>query len=307
MAAHLPTVGILFPGEMGSTLGRHLLSRGVRVVTTLEGRSARSAQLSQAAGLEMLDSVCEVVTQADVLVSVVTPAAATAVARRVATELPMRRGRTLYVDINSVSPGTVTNVKAILERPDVDFVDGSIHGLASRFIGNGTLYLSGPSATEVAELFGDPPRTVLLGDEVGRASLLKMLIGGVNKGLVALLLELSELALAEGMLDEFWTVCRAAYPGVMEPFERLLPTYPWHAGRRAEEMAELELTESAAGQEPIMATAARILLERASQTPREMETLVDRLASTGMREVGPTHAPESRRDLRAALLRRPDR
>lgn len=287
-APHL-TVGILFPGEMGSTLGRLLLSRGVHVVTTLEGRSDRSARLCHAAGLEVLDSVREVVRHAEVLVSVVTPAAATAVAQRVASELPMRHGRTLYVDINSVSPATVARVRSILDRPGLELVDASIHGLASRLIGEGTLYLSGPAAAEVAALFGSPPRSVLLGDEVGRASLLKMLIGGVNKGLVALLLELSDVALIDGMLDEFWAVCRVSYPGVMEPFERLLPTYPRHAARRGEEMAELELTVSAAGRQPVMATAVRTLLERTSRSPGNLETLVDRLTATGLQQLGPTH------------------
>ena len=285
-----PTVGILYPGEMGSTLGRHLLSRGVRVVTTLEGRSKRSARLSTAAGLEALDSVCDVVTQADVLFSVVTPAASTALARRVAAELPNRRGRTLFVDVNSISPVTLAEVRSILDRPSVDLVDASIHGLASRFIGDGTLYLSGPAAAEVAALVGRPPRTVILGDEVGRASLLKMLIGGVNKGLVALMLELSQAALEEGMLDEFWAVCRSAYPGVMEPFERLLPTYPAHAGRRAEEMGELALTVSAAGLEPVMAAAVRAVIERAARRPRDLETLADRLTSASHRQRGPNRA-----------------
>jgi 3-hydroxyisobutyrate dehydrogenase-like beta-hydroxyacid dehydrogenase len=200
----------------------------------------------------------------------------------------MRHGRTLYVDINSVSPVTLEDVRSILARPSVDLVDASIHGLASRFIGDGTLYLSGPAAAEVAALFGSPPRTVILGDEVGRASLLKMLIGGVNKGLVALLLELSEVALEMGMLDEFWAVCRTSYPGVMEPFERLLPTYPVHAGRRAEEMAELELTVSAAGLEPTMATAARSVFERAARASRNVETLSARISVDGPPESGPT-------------------
>jgi 3-hydroxyisobutyrate dehydrogenase-like beta-hydroxyacid dehydrogenase len=71
----------------------------------------------------VLDSVREVVKYADVVVSVVTPAAATAVAQRVASELPMRRGRTLYVDINSVSQVTMLQLKSILDRPNVEGVD----------------------------------------------------------------------------------------------------------------------------------------------------------------------------------------
>ena len=202
-----PKVGILYPGEMGSTLGRLLLSRGIRVVTTLEGRSDRSVRLCREAGLEELDTLGDVVTQADVVISVVTPAAAMSVARHVAAELSKRRGRTVYVDVNSVSPTTMASIKSVLERPDLELVDASIHGLASTLAGGGGwLYLSGRMAAEVAVLLGSPPKSVVLGDEVGRASLLKMLIGGVNKGLVALLLELSDVALAEGILDEFWDV-----------------------------------------------------------------------------------------------------
>ena len=280
LTASPPTVGILFPGEMGSTVGRLLLERGARVVTTLEGRSDRSRRLCLDAGLEVLDSLAAVVEASNVLVSVVTPAAATTVAERVAAALPTRPGRTIYVDLNAVSPTTMSMVASILDRPDVDVVDASIHGLASRLIAHGTIYLSGPAAPDVAALIGTPPRTVLLGPEVGRASLMKMLIGGVNKGLVALLLELSEVALEYGVLDEFWGICRASYPGVMEPFERLLPTYPAHIERRGEEMAELELTESTAGKQPIMAAAVRALFLRASTSRTAMETLADRILAT---------------------------
>ena len=276
-----PTVGILYPGEMGSTLGRLLLSRGIRVVTTLEGRSDRSVRMCRESGLEELDSVCEVVTQADVVISVVTPAAAISVAGCVAAELSMRRGRTLYVDVNSVSPTTMATIRSILERPNLELVDASIHGLASTLAGGGgTLYLSGRSAAEVAVLVGSPPESVVLGDDIGRASLLKMLIGGVNKGLVALLLELSDVALGEGMLDEFWAVSRVSYPEVIGLFERLLPTYPRHVARRGEEMAELELTVSAASRTPVMATAIRTLFERTSRSPANLEALVDRMTAS---------------------------
>jgi hypothetical protein len=96
---------------------------------------------------------------------------------------------------------------------------------------------------------------------------------------VALLLELSDAALAEGMLDEFWAVSRVSYPEVMGLFERLLPTYPRHVARRTEEMAELELTVSAASRTPVMATAVRTLFQRTSRSPAYLEGLVDRLTA----------------------------
>ena len=39
------TVGILFPGEMGAALGLRLAESGLHVLTTLEGRSDRTAAL----------------------------------------------------------------------------------------------------------------------------------------------------------------------------------------------------------------------------------------------------------------------
>ena len=278
-AASPPTVGILFPGELGSAFGRSLSARGIPVVTTLDERSDRTRQLCNDAGLNVLDSLEAVVEASDVLVSVVSPSAATAVATRVAAAMSGRSGtRILYLDINSISPVTMTKVASILDRPDVEVVDGSILGLASRLPGAGTILLSGPAAGEVAGLIGTPPRAVLLGDDIGRASLMKMLIGGVNKGLVALLLELSDVALECGVLDEFWAICRESYPGVMEPFERLLPTYPQHVGRRSEEMAELEVTVSAAGKPPIMSTAARTLFARAARSKATLDALAERIA-----------------------------
>jgi 3-hydroxyisobutyrate dehydrogenase-like beta-hydroxyacid dehydrogenase len=286
MATGRPTVGILFSGEMGSTIGRLLIQRGLRVVTTLEGRGDRSVQLCHSAGLETLESVCDVVNQADVIISVVTPAAATAVAQLVAMSLSMRHARTLYVDINSISPVTLAEVGTILDCPNLELVDAAIHGLASRLMEDGTLYLSGQASAEVAALFGGVPRTILLGDEVGRASLLKMLIGGVNKGVVALLLELSDVAKKEGMLDQFLAVCRVSYPGVMDLFERLLPTYPLHARRRGEEMAELELTVSAAGRQPVMAAAVRSLIESVSRSPGDLQSLLECVTATQPTQAG---------------------
>ncbi len=263
---------------MGSTLGHLVSGPGVRVVTTLDGRSRRSAELAQAAGLDVLDSLDEVVASADVLISVVTPAAATELAERVASTIERRSARTLYVDINSVSPVTMRKVESILDSPNVDVVDASIHGLASRLPGDGTIYLSGRAAPEVAALFGALPHVVILGPEIGRASLMKMLIGGVNKGLVALLLELSDVALEYDALDEFWLAIRTSYSGVMETFERLLPTYPQHVARRATEMAELELTASAVAKDPVMATAVRALFER-PMVGVTIQSLADRMVA----------------------------
>src|SRR5436305_13300252 len=67
------TVAILYPGDMGSGLGRLLRKHSVRVVTNLEGRSPRSQQLALTAGFEDLSSDRALLTTADTLISVLVP------------------------------------------------------------------------------------------------------------------------------------------------------------------------------------------------------------------------------------------
>lgn len=272
------TVGILFPGELGTSLGRLLMARGARVVSTLEGRGERTAQLCDAAGLELLGTVGEVVFRSDMIISTVPPAAALSVAQRVAAEFTPGRRSVLYLDANSISPVTMRQLGSVLKRPKFNLVDAAIHGVAGQLTRGATMYLSGPDASEVATIVGAPPRIVLLGAAVGRASLFKMLLGGTNKGLVALMLELSDLAFENDILDEFWAECRRSYPGTFEVFERLLPTYPQHVGRRIQEMSELELTLSDAKRGPIMATAVRTLFSRVAESPAVLLRLVEHMS-----------------------------
>ena len=70
-------------------------------------------------------------------------------------------------------------------------------------------------------------------------------------------MEIANLAQEADLFDIFMERCRGFYPGVMEVVDRMLPTYPRHARRRAEEMAELAETMAALGLRPEMVQAAR--------------------------------------------------
>ena len=68
-------------------------------------------------------------------------------------------------------------------------MDGAINGLAKNLTSSATMFLSGPRASEVADLFGQHVRVRLLGHEFGRASAMKMLLSGLSKGVCALFAE----------------------------------------------------------------------------------------------------------------------
>lgn len=236
------TVGILFPGEMGIAVAKLLMNRQIHVVTTLEDRSERTGQFAEAAGLHIVDSLADVAAISDIVISLVSPAAALEVATRYALCKSRLPTSPLFVDANSISPRTAQRIGKRIRAAGADFVDAAIHGLASRLRDHGTLYLSGFRSEQVAALFGSSLQSVNLGDEIGTASMLKMLMGGFSKGLVSLFLEMALAAQKAGLLFEFLGGCQQYYPGVMTILERLLPTYPRHALRRADEVAELKRT-----------------------------------------------------------------
>jgi 3-hydroxyisobutyrate dehydrogenase-like beta-hydroxyacid dehydrogenase len=254
---HQSTIGILYSGEMGSSFGKVLREAGFRVITTVEGRSPRTHRLCHEGGLSVVDSLGEVIERSDVVVSLVSPGAALSVAREVAANIDDSSRSPLYVDANSISPMTVTLISEALSHVAIDFVDASIFGLASQLQQRGTLYFSGSRAKELSGQFESIMRVKVVGDMPGQASALKMIVSGIPKGLSALFLETMLFAQDMHLLSEAIEACDEIYPSIMEVIRRMLPTYPQHAGRRCEELLEVEETMLMSGLTPRILRAVR--------------------------------------------------
>src|ERR1700689_4553618 len=112
-------IGILYPGEMGTSLGKLLGRAGLGVVTTVEGRSPRTQRLCREFGLNVVESLGEVLQQSDVVISLVSPKAALTVARSVAAHRQASSRGLLYVDANSISPMTVVQISEVLRQVSV--------------------------------------------------------------------------------------------------------------------------------------------------------------------------------------------
>jgi 3-hydroxyisobutyrate dehydrogenase-like beta-hydroxyacid dehydrogenase len=252
------TIGILYPGDMGSSFGKLLCEDGVRVVTTVEGRSPRTHRLCQEAGLTVVDSLGDVLERSDVVISLVSPGAAVSVARDVAAHLEGSSSRrVLYIDANSISPMTVARISEVLCHAPVDLVDASIIGVASQLRQKGTLYLSGARAKELSGQFEPILRVKNVGDMPGQASALRMIVSGITKGLSGLFLETMLFAQDMHLLGEAIETCDEIYPSIMELIRRWLPTYPQHAARRCEELQEVEETMLISGLTPRIVHAVR--------------------------------------------------
>ena len=238
----MQTIGILYPGDMGHNVGRVLKEDGFAVVTTLDGRSERTRQLSAQAEIMELDSMVALVEQADIVLSIIPPTAARSVAHDFATAVAHVARTPVFMDANAVSPMTVREVGDIIHATGCDFLDACIIGPARDVRGRCTFYVSGSHAQQFESALGTSLRTHLLGETIGQASAFKMLFSGLNKGLVAVLSELTVVAQEYDFLDDLLACYTDLFPGIMQSLEWLVPTYPFHAARRAEEMRELAET-----------------------------------------------------------------
>lgn len=268
-----PTVAVLYPGEMGASLAAPLRAHGARVVTTVAGRSERTVARARQAEFILLDSLAEVVKQSDMVISLVSPAAAEETAGAYAALAHLAPPAALYVEANSIGPQQARDLAERIARTGRGFVDAAINGLAKNLTTTATLFLSGERAEEIARLLDRMPRVRVLGRQVGQASAMKMLLGGLSKGVCALFLELALLAERREMLPELMRATDEIYPGIGQLIERMLPTYTRHSARRATEMSELQTTAHATGQQPCLISAIARLHE--SMAGASFDALVD--------------------------------
>jgi 3-hydroxyisobutyrate dehydrogenase-like beta-hydroxyacid dehydrogenase len=252
---------------MGTAMGTALARGGARVVATLAGRSERTRGLVGESSIELLDDLAAVVGEADVVLSIVPPEAAAAVAddvRRAAREV----GRTpLYADLNAIAPATAAGIGSEMAADGIDVVDGSISGPPPRKPGTTRLYLSGPRAEEIAALPIDGVDRIVVGADVGSASAVKMSTASVYKGSTALLVQALLAAHANGVLEHVLADLRSASPELVANLERRLGFAAAKSGRYVGEMREISATQAAAGLTPALFEAMAEVYESLARAP----------------------------------------
>lgn len=244
----MSTVGVVGAGSMGSALGAGWVEGGHTVVVCLDGRSQRTRSLASAAGLEELATLDDVVAASDVVVTVVPPAAATAVASAVAQAAGRTGARPLVADLNAVSPQSVREVAALLADAGCDLVDASISGGPPKAGGEPTrVYLSGARAGEVLALANPRVDAVVLGDRLGTASALKMCTASLYKGTRALVMHALVVAEAHGVTDEFLADTARVWPDDVPGWPHSVAVASSKAWRFVDEMHEIAATQAEAG------------------------------------------------------------
>lgn len=267
--ATVKTVGILSPGDMGHGVGRALREcNGLRVVTDLSGRSDRTRGLAEAAGFEDLGSLDAVAAEADLVLSIMPPAAAegfaAALAERVGADGPV------FADMNAVAPETVRRIAA--RFPADRFVDGGIVGPSPRGPKPTRFYVSGAPASVMDVLASERIAVRPLGPEIGRASAQKMLYSALNKGYWALQAAVLTAAERAGLWEELRAELAFSQPEVLSRMEDRIGLLPADAHRFHPEMVEIAAFFESLGMTTGFHRGAEDLFRLLARTPLAEET-----------------------------------
>lgn len=251
-------IALLYPGAMGAAVGRSLRDVGHEVGWLAEGRSAATTARAEDAGLAAWPSV----EGADLVVSLVPPAAATATAQRVA-------GFTgLYLDANAISPARAADVAGIVRDGGAVHVDGGVIGPPPVEAGTTRLYLSGPHAATVAKFFAGTrvEAVTVAGDEFG-ASAVKMAYASWSKVSAALVLAAEQTAEAHGVADVLRAEWERSQPDLERRLERARASALAKGWRWDDEMRQIAETFAAVDEPRGFGDAAAAIYERYSRPP----------------------------------------
>nr|WP_249130888.1 NAD(P)-dependent oxidoreductase [Bradyrhizobium diazoefficiens] len=232
------TIAILAPGAMGAAVARRLTENGVRVLTSLKGRS--EATLKRAADAGMVGADDDAIAEADIILSIVPPGEAVALAERLSALIAPRGKKPVVVDCNAVNVDTVQRIATIIGSAQAPFVDGGIIGFPPQPGGKSpAFYMSGEHASDVVVLkeFGLDVRIVA--GPVGAASALKMSYAGIVKGLAGIGSAMVVAATKAGAADALRDELALSQPAVLARLEVALPDMLPKAYRWVAEMREI--------------------------------------------------------------------
>jgi 3-hydroxyisobutyrate dehydrogenase-like beta-hydroxyacid dehydrogenase len=236
------------PGWEGKTWGWDVLP---------ERRAAMAAH-----GVKTAEDAATALADRAFVISLVTAESALAAARDYAPLLPEGA---IWCDMNSVAPDTKRAAAAAVEAAGGRYVDVAVMAPVNPAKLAVPLLVSGPHAIAAQPLLASLgfSNVAVVGEEIGRASAIKMIRSVMVKGLEALSSECAAAAEAAGVFEE-----------VMASLDASEKHAPWaekvaynrermatHGLRRAAEMEESARTLQGLGVEPVM-TRGTIRLQR---------------------------------------------
>ena len=266
------TVAIMSPGDMGHAVGQVLSESGVDVITCTDGRSQRTKNLAEMAGLRQVATLEDMVIQADLVLSIMVPSKAMSFVREISPHFESSKTPTYFADCNAVSPQSALAMAEVINQAGGKFIDGGIIGTAPTKGDTPRFYVSGPDASLVMELDGRGIIVKAIGNKVGQASGIKMCYAALTKGTntlhVALLTAASRMGLTDDLRKEFEFSQKSHLAAMEKGISRL----PANAHRWIGEMEEIAATFENLGVTPNFHKGAAEIYKMLNSTPFAKES-----------------------------------
>jgi 3-hydroxyisobutyrate dehydrogenase-like beta-hydroxyacid dehydrogenase len=255
-------IGLVGYGEVGRIFGSGLKDKpDVQAVGAWDLKfgdaEERGAQLDHCSlhGITAHGSMRELCENSDLIISAVTASNTLAVAQEAA---PFIRSGSVFLDLNSASPGTKQQAAALIDARGADYVEAGVMTSVPPYGIKVPMLLGGAQAAPLAALLlGWGMDAAAVSKDLGVASAIKMCRSVMIKGLEALVIESYTTARKYGVEDYVLPTLQETFPSIdwnkqgAYFFSRVVQ----HGKRRAEEMREAANTVREAGFEPLMSSA----------------------------------------------------
>ena len=186
-------IGFIGFGRVSKSIVGMIESDKIKFITSAENRSSKTISNIKNTNIKCVDTFKEVAAKSDILISATSPANAIDNAKKYG-----KYCKGIYLDLNNISPDTASKINEVVP----DLVDASIIGKVEA---NPVMYVSGVSADKILFL-NDYINIKKISNNIGDASLLKLLRSTYTKSLTALLIETTQLADKYGLKEEFFDI-----------------------------------------------------------------------------------------------------
>ena len=233
-----PVVAVIAPGMMGAAVGKRLVDNGLKVLTSLKGRSEETQARAKAAGMAAASD--EEIAATDFILSILPPGDALSFAQRFVPALKASNSKPVFVECNAINPVTVERVAAAIAPTDCLFVDAGIIGQPPKPGDAGPrFYASGAAAPRFATLREYGLDVRVLDGAMSAASALKMSYAGITKGTQAIGAAMMLAATRAGSADALFAELQSSQKELFPWLKRQLSMMPPKAYRWVAEMQEI--------------------------------------------------------------------
>lgn len=199
-------IGLIGFGTVGTVLATIFNRAGIDFAVydiMAEDAANRSKILTKAEkyNVRVLD-LPALINQSTHIISVVTTQVAESVAEMC---LPYLKENQVFIDCNSTSPGIKINIQKIIKTGKADFIEGVITNAVNPGDESLQMLIGGEKGKEVAGFLQKCNiKAKFYAEEVGKASMFKMLRSIFSKGVEVLLLEMLVAARKAGIEENLW-------------------------------------------------------------------------------------------------------